>query len=151
MRNYLLFIALLFCLTSAKASPPAICEDGLYQKIQFKKKDIHVCGKKISVEIADNESLRSVGLMCREKLGDGQGMLFIFERPTHASFWMKNTKIPLSIGFFSKDKKLINIDEMQPMDEVNLHESKKDALYALEMDTGWFAKNKIKTGCHLEP
>ncbi len=125
------------------------CKDDLYKKIRFSKKTISVCTKKIEVEVADTESLRALGLMCRESLKENNGMLFVFEQPQRAAFWMKNTRISLSIAFFSKDKKLLNIEDMQTLDESSIHESKGLAQYALEMDLGWFKKNKIKKGCRL--
>jgi uncharacterized membrane protein (UPF0127 family) len=145
-----LFLFLLFVILAAQANAQMdVCQDSLYKEIKFAKKQITVCNKKIDVEIADNESLRSVGLMCRDKMDDDKGMLFIFESPLVASFWMKNTKIPLSIAFFSRGKKLLNIDDMQALDEKGIHTSRGLALYALEMNLHWFSKNKIKPGCRL--
>ena len=33
----------------------------------------------------------------------GPGMLFCFDPPDRLAFWMRNTKIPLSLGFISAD------------------------------------------------
>ena len=63
----------------------------------------------LNVELADTPAERARGLMFRQSLGESEGMLFVFEKPETPSFWMKNTKIPLSIAFFDEDKKLINI------------------------------------------
>ena len=52
-----------------------------------------------SVEIADDPQERAQGLMFREALDPAAGMLFIFERPHEARFWMKNTLIPLDMIF----------------------------------------------------
>jgi hypothetical protein len=61
------------------------------------------------VEIADSEETQRQGLMNRTQLDQGRGMLFIVENPRKLSFWMKNTFIPLSIAFFDKDRKLLDI------------------------------------------
>ncbi|WBU54260.1 DUF192 domain-containing protein [Paracoccus sp. SCSIO 75233] len=53
----------------------------------------------ITVEIADDNAERALGLMFRETLAPETGMLFIFEQPRPASFWMKNTLIPLDLLF----------------------------------------------------
>ncbi len=53
-----------------------------------------------NVEVADTPESRSVGLMNRVSLDRNHGMLFIFDAPVTASFWMKNTLIPLDILFF---------------------------------------------------
>ena len=53
----------------------------------------------IKVEIADTPRTRYKGLMFREYLPYGSGMFFIFEEPTQAKFWMKNTSLSLDIAF----------------------------------------------------
>ena len=67
--------------------------------------------KKIDIEIADTPNKRARGLMDRSKLGETQGMIFIFNddeiRPH--TFYMKDTRIPLDIMYFDKDSVLINI------------------------------------------
>ncbi|MXU66170.1 DUF192 domain-containing protein [Oceanomicrobium pacificus] len=54
---------------------------------------------RFSVEIADEEPERALGLMNRQELGRFASMLFIYERPIEAVFWMKNTLIPLDMIF----------------------------------------------------
>lgn len=54
---------------------------------------------RFSVELADDPVERSNGLMHREKLAMSAGMLFIYETPQQARFWMKNTLIPLDMIF----------------------------------------------------
>ena len=117
---------------------------------KFEKKKIKLAGKTIVVEVADNDLLRSHGLMFRKSLPAEEGMLFVFEAEQPLSFWMRNTLIPLSIGYFNKGKKLVDIHEMVPAimmaTEPVLYPSKEPGMYALEMNKGWFAKNKIKLG-----
>ncbi len=67
--------------------------------------------KKIDIEVAETENERARGLMDRSKMDDDKGMLFIFndnEVRKH-TFYMKNTRIPLDIMYFSPDSVLINI------------------------------------------
>lgn len=110
--------------------------------------------KKIKVELAQTPNQHERGLMFRKTLPQDQGMLFIFEEEMIRSFWMKNTIIDLSIGYFNKDKKLIDIQEMKSttMMQVDLpsYPSRGPAQYALEMPAGWFTKNKIEVGAILK-
>ncbi|MEO5613875.1 MAG: DUF192 domain-containing protein [Cypionkella sp.] len=55
--------------------------------------------QRFSVEIADSEAERSKGLMFREHMPASAGMLFIYDQPKHAYFWMKNTLLPLDMVF----------------------------------------------------
>ena len=125
------------------------------EKIEIlKKRTIKVGNKKILVEVADNDRDRARGLMFRESLPKDEGMLFIFDEPEPLAFWMKNTLIPLSIGFFSKDRRLINVLEMRPMSplekEPKHYRSEGLALYALEMNEGWFKKNNLGPGATID-
>ncbi|RIA00230.1 DUF192 domain-containing protein [Cereibacter sphaeroides] len=58
---------------------------------------------RFSVEIADTPAERSRGLMHRESLPRSSGMLFLFDAPHRASFWMRNTLIPLDMIFAGPD------------------------------------------------
>lgn len=120
----------------------------------FSKKTLLLGGKQISVEIADTDEKREYGLMNREKMPADQGMLFIFKSEEILSFWMKNTLIPLNIGYFDKNRVLVSKTEMIPASPMDLYPktypSEKPAMYALEMNTGWFDKNKIKLGDRFE-
>lgn len=101
------------------------------------------------VEIADTPSKRSVGLMHRTKLANDRGMLFVFPEEDYLSFWMKNTKIPLDIGYFNQDGILLEIYSMKPNQESEVYGSRKKAIYALEVNQGWFSENGIIPGAVL--
>ena len=58
---------------------------------------------------------------------------------------MKNTYIPLSIAFIGSDKKIIEIQDMQPNSEKSVI-SKKKAKWALETNKGWFKRNNVSIG-----
>lgn len=70
------------------------------------------------VEIADDEAERNRGLMFRESLADDAGMLFHFQTPEMASFWMRNTILSLDIIFIGLDGRILNIaDHTTPFSE----------------------------------
>jgi uncharacterized membrane protein (UPF0127 family) len=107
------------------------------------------------VEIAETPEQHERGLMFRDKLGKDDGMLFIFDNEQTRFFWMKNTMIDLSIGYFDGSGALVDIQEMKsgkgiPETALTTYPSAKPAKYALEMNPGWFQKNKIKMGTKLK-
>ena len=102
------------------------------------------------VEVADTAASQSKGLMDRDHLEEGKGMLFVFKTPSILSFWMKNTKIPLSIGFFDETKQLIETFDMTPpplnAKRLPSFQSSKEASYALEVPQSWFQTHNIRPG-----
>lgn len=99
----------------------------------------------IKAELADTEPARQKGLMFREKMGKNEGMVFVFDDPGYHGMWMMNTLIPLSVAFIDADGKILNIREMLPQTQ-EVHSAAGPAIYALEMNAGWFAEKKIKAG-----
>src|SRR5262245_21401754 len=59
--------------------------------------------RSFTVEIADDSGERARGLMFRDKMGEGRGMLFVFEATQPVGFWMKNTFLPLDLVFIGQD------------------------------------------------
>lgn len=99
----------------------------------------------LSAEIADTAQSRTQGLMYRSQLCADCGMLFVFEEADRLEFWMKDTPLPLSIAFIATDGRILNIEDMQPK-TTGLHSARGEALYALEMERGWFAQHGIVPG-----
>ncbi|MFS4458983.1 DUF192 domain-containing protein [Bdellovibrio sp. HCB2-146] len=122
----------------------------------FSKVKITLGDKKLEVELAETADQHARGLMFREKLGENDGMLFIFPGEETRFFWMKNTLIDLSIGYFDASGTLIDVQEMKSGKGVSndmllaSYPSAKPAKYALEMNKGWFDKNKVKLGTKLK-
>ena len=102
----------------------------------------------IRAEVAAESSTRAQGLMHRKSLAPNAGMLFIFDGAGIHCMWMKNTYIPLSVAFLDAEGSIINIADMQPHSEQS-HCATRPALYALEMEKGWFAQRGIKPGLKL--
>ena len=102
------------------------------------------------VEVAVTQRERNRGLMFRTSLGENEGMLFVFPRPARTlSFWMKNTLIPLDVGYFDDQGFLIEVVPMAPEpgkadDDLKTYPSSEPAVYALEMEQGWFKKKGIR-------
>lgn len=135
-----LILALLFSLLFAGSEKPKTIQVGFEN------------GKKLEVELARTFSERAQGLMNRTSLPENSGMLFVFPGPQKLSFWMKNTYIPLTIAYLDENKVIKEIYDMraQSMMEKDPHAedypSDCRCQYALEVNQGWFKKNKIKVG-----
>lgn len=106
---------------------------------------LHIGQARIQAEVARTPQSRSQGLMQRTHLCTDCGMLFVFPQADRHAFWMKNTPLPLSIAFIAADGTILNIEEMQP-DTTENHVAQGDALYALEMNSGWFSQSGVKSG-----
>ena len=129
-------------LAAAVLAAASLCA---FADITFKSARIKVGPHPLKVEVAASEPERSQGLMFREKLGNNDGMLFIFDEPAYHSMWMKNTLIPLSVAFVDGEGRILNILDMEPR-TLDTHSAAGPARYAIETNKGWFAGKKIKAG-----
>ncbi|MFW5715247.1 MAG: DUF192 domain-containing protein [bacterium] len=111
--------------------------------------EIEVGQDTYTVEIARSEEEHQQGLMHRDSLGDYAGMLFVFERDRHLSFWMKNTYIPLSIAYISKAGVIKSIHDMQP-ESLRPVKSEVAVRFALELPQGAFARSGVQPGDKIE-
>ncbi|MBA2642540.1 MAG: DUF192 domain-containing protein [Actinobacteria bacterium] len=85
-------------------------------------------------ELALTSAARSRGLMNRRP-APADGMLFVFRTPTSGGFWMKNTLVPLTIGFFNRDGERVRRLSMVPCraDPCRIYEPGKLYRFALEL------------------
>ena len=111
---------------------------------------IKVGDRSVRMQLAVRPNEMQRGLMQRTDLGTDDGMIFVYERPQHMSFWMRNTPTPLDIGFFNAAGVLEEIYQMHPFDETSVPSRSTQLQFALEMNQGWFAKNGLKPGAKLD-
>ena len=105
----------------------------------------------VQVEIADTDPERQRGLMGRTALPEDQGMLFVFGGEQELSFWMKNTLIPLSIAYIDSQGRIVDIQDMKPLDDDPPHYvSAEPARYALEVNQGFFEERGVEVGDSAE-
>lgn len=75
-----------------------------------------------AVELAVTPEQQSRGLMFRQTLPEGQGMLFDFKREQELTFWMKNTYVSLDMIFIRGDGRILRIAEnTEPLSERLIH------------------------------
>ena len=110
-------------------------------------------GQRFHVEVADNDSERSRGLMFRDAMDADHGMLFIHDEQMPLAYWMKNTKIPLDIVYFDNERKLVSQQrDVPPCSLGNRcppYPSQAPARYVLELNAGQAAKLGLKDGAVL--
>ncbi len=102
-----------------------------------------------TVEVADDPRERSIGLMNRQSMPRGAGMLFVYEQPQRATFWMRNTLIPLDMIFADETGTVTRIHENAvPLDETTI-DGGEGVLFVLEINGGLTARLGIEEGTEL--
>jgi uncharacterized membrane protein (UPF0127 family) len=130
---------------------------GKLQPQKLETKVFKVCGKQLSLEVADSDEERSVGLMHREGIPQGTGMIFIFEDDSVRHFWMRHVPFDIDIGYFDSKGKLVKALTMlgtSPLmadDRLPRYSSEKPARFAIEVEKGFFAKIKKSSSCKFSP
>lgn len=107
---------------------------------------------RLSVEIANNAKARAQGLMGRERLAENAGMLFVYEGDARRFFWMKNTRIPLSLAFIDRSGEVLEIIHLQPHKpgtRVPSYRSRNKVRRVLEVNQGWFLRNGFGLGARV--
>jgi uncharacterized protein len=105
----------------------------------------------VRVEVADTEAEHQLGFMGRTALPEDRGMLFVFDEEQELTFWMKDTLIPLSVAFMDSEGRIVDIQDMKPLDDDPPHYvSAEPAQYALEVNKGFFEERGIKAGDRAE-
>jgi uncharacterized membrane protein (UPF0127 family) len=112
---------------------------------------LHIGKAELTTEVASTPLQEETGLMYRTKMSDNHGMIFLLTRTGYATFWMKNTLIPLSVAYIDKDGVILEIHDMKPLDETTINSKSDQVAYALETNVHWFALNGIKPGDRIEP
>lgn len=102
----------------------------------------------VVAEVADDPTERSTGLMFREALPEGRGMLFVYPTARERGFWMKNTSLALTIGWIAADGTLVGTSELTPRSEASVP-SPGSVLYALEVPSGWFERHGVPVGTRV--
>ena len=76
-----------------------------------------------------------------------EGMAFLFPGRTTATFWMKDTPLPLSIAFVAS-RRVVAIDEMRPCaaEPCPTYGPARPYTYAIEANAGWFRDHGIEAG-----
>ncbi|MEP9388188.1 DUF192 domain-containing protein [Mesorhizobium sp. KR9-304] len=101
--------------------------------------------RSFTIEIADDGSERSAGLMFRQTMDDDHGMLFVFSETKEVGFWMKNTPMPLDLIFIGEDGRVRGILPGEPFSEAPISPG-EPVRFVLELKRGTAEKAGIKDG-----
>ena len=114
---------------------------------------VELRGQRYAVELADDDPERNRGLMFRDRLAEGTGMLFLHEVEAHQAYWMKNTRISLDILYFDSDRRLVSASRGVPPcslgDRCPPYPSAGPALYVLEINAGEATRLGVERGDQL--
>jgi uncharacterized membrane protein (UPF0127 family) len=109
----------------------------------------------VPVYVAAEPAQRQRGLMDRDELPAGTGMVFRFPADSSGAFYMYRTRIPLSIAFYDAEGTVVDVLDMEPCpaeDPAACPRYRPDAPYrgALEVNRGFFADVGLTEGWTVE-
>lgn len=99
-----------------------------------------------AVEVADTPSEQQIGLMNRPAMASASGMLFVFDVPKHAQFWMKNTLISLDMLFADEQGMITRIHENAVPQDLSVIDGGTGVKFVLEINGGLAGRMGVQTG-----
>jgi uncharacterized membrane protein (UPF0127 family) len=110
-------------------------------------------GRVIAAEIADTPAKVARGYMYRTRVGERDGMIFVFPVPDVHPFWMKNTLVPLDMIWMDEEFGVLHIQPSAPpckADPCPSYGPPRKAAYVLEVRAGTAAEQGLRVGDRLE-
>lgn len=147
--RYLAIVALL-ALASACGGPKTVSPDELYMRTVTLPD-----GQKIRAEVEMNDIDMERGMMFRDSLPRGQGMLFIHQKPAAYQYWMYQVKIPLDIIWMDPGHRIVEISTDTPPCKTKASQCPNygghaQAQYVLELGGGEARRYGLQVGQTLE-
>jgi uncharacterized membrane protein (UPF0127 family) len=107
----------------------------------------------VRLEVAADPAARARGLMGRERVPPGTGMVFLYPADVREAFWMKDTLVPLSIAFVAADGRVVSVAEMTPCrsDPCPTYPPAGPYRYAVELGAGAFPSAGVGPGDRVVP
>jgi len=138
--RFMVLLLAIACTGGVQGTPASCPQD--HGTVSFSK------DAQLDVQVAADDASRQRGLMGVTDLPENHGMAFTWDSPTDATFWMKDTLIPLSIAFVGQDGKVVTIDEMTPCtaDPCTTYGADGSYTMAIEANANWFADHGIAVG-----
>jgi len=138
------------CKESGKAPVPAPAPANPNYPAQAQPKlqtlKLWLGAEELTAELALTPQQLQTGMMFRTNMAENEGMLFVFTFPHRASFWMKNTVLPLSAAYIDSEGAIVEIHDLQPLNTNSVVATSERIQYVLETNQGWFKHHNIGPG-----
>lgn len=105
---------------------------------------------RVTLEVAADGPTRERGLMYRQALPDGHGMLFVFDDEVDRSFWMKNTLVPLDMIFIGSDRRIVGIVAEATPHSLAPRSVGRPSRWVLEVAGGYAARTHMAPGDRID-
>jgi len=140
MKNFAATMMLALC---AASGAQAACEPGSV--------DLRWAGgqARFTVEVAADQAAREKGLMFRQHMASSAGMIFAYDAPNHARFWMKNTLISLDMIFADQTGRVTVVHSNAIPQDLTPIDGGDGVMYVLEINGGLAARIGIAAGAEL--
>lgn len=102
--------------------------------------------QEMTAEMALTGLQEQTGMMFRTNMAENEGMIFVFSEPQQATFWMKNTLLPLSAAYIAPNGTILEIHDLQPKDTNSVVAATDNIQFVLETKQGWFKRNNVGVG-----
>lgn len=107
---------------------------------------LYIGAEAITTEVALTFEQKATGMMFRKSMPENEAMLFVFSVPFRASFYMRNTTVPLSAAYLDSEGTIVELHDLKPLDETPVEASADNIQFVLEMNQGWFKRHNIGPG-----
>jgi hypothetical protein len=107
---------------------------------------IYLGAETLDAELALTAEQEHAGMMFRTNIAETDAMIFVFEQPQRAKFWMKNCPESLSAAYIDPEGVIAEIHHLEKQDTNSVVAAADNIQYVLEVKDGWFARHNIGTG-----
>lgn len=102
--------------------------------------------EELETELALTATEEHTGMMWRTNMPENTAMLFVFNSPQRANFWMANTLLPLSCAYIDPAGNILELHDMQPRSTNEIVAATPNIQYVLEVNQGWFKRHNVPVG-----
>lgn len=102
--------------------------------------------QELIAEVARSAVELQTGMMYRTNLAENEAMLFVFPRPHRASFYMRNTKVPMTAAYIDLEGAILELHDLKPLDEQPVEAASDRVQFVLETRQGWFGRHNVAVG-----